>query len=93
MANKLETGNFASRENQAAGDYEFFPGAKSSKEENHQKRAIKVKVIDLEEIRFLEKVGRTQWNKLNPNHHSHNHPDDPLNCQRSSALKKNLMKV
>lgn len=62
-------------------------------EENHRKRPIKAKVIDLEEIRFLKKVGRTQWNKLDPNHRSHNHPDDPLNCQRSNALKKNLMKV
>ena len=93
MANKLETGNFVSPENQAARDYEFSPGAKSSKEENHRKRAIKGKVIDLKEIRFLKKVGRTQWNKLNPNHRSHNHSDDPFNCHRSSPLKKNLMKV
>jgi hypothetical protein len=66
-------------------------GIYSAREENHRKRVIKKIPIDLEEYRYLEKVGHINRKKIKPGHRTHNPADKP--CPFLNPLKKSLMKL
>ena len=66
-------------------------GISPARKENHQKRPIKKIPIDLEEYRYLKKVGVINGNKIKPGHRTHNPADN--RCRFPNPLKKPLMEL